>query len=40
LLNIVLADCDLELTPETLFGHPSVKSYSKKMGEEGQEDPP
>jgi len=32
LLEIVLADCDLELIPEELLGHTSVKNYSKKRG--------
>ena len=32
MLNLILADCDLELTPATLFGHPSIRSYSKKRG--------
>lgn len=32
MLHIILADCDLELVPDSLFGHPSVKSYSQKRG--------
>jgi len=36
LLNIVLADCDLELIPDKLAGHPSVRSYSKKRGKQAK----
>ena len=34
MLNIVLADCDLELVPDELAGHPVVRSYSKKRGKQ------
>jgi len=36
MLKLVLADCDLELVPELLFGHPSVQSYAKKRGKKAK----
>lgn len=36
MLNIILADCDLELIPDRLSGHPSVRSYSKKRGKQAK----
>lgn len=36
MLKLVLADCDLELVPEILFGHPSVLSYAKKRGKKAK----
>ncbi|MCJ2520746.1 MAG: 16S rRNA methyltransferase [Candidatus Thermoplasmatota archaeon] len=32
MLRIILADAELELIPEGLFGHPSVRSYAKRRG--------
>jgi rRNA small subunit pseudouridine methyltransferase Nep1 len=36
LLNIVLADCDLELVPTSLLTHPSVIGYAKKRGKQAK----
>ncbi len=32
MLRIILADAELELIPDTLYGHPSVRSYARRRG--------
>lgn len=36
MLNIVLADCDLELVPPSLFNHSAVIGYAKKRGKQAK----